>query len=99
MNFFTTGGIILQSSSMINPALDWLSEKSWEEIKRSANLKPFSDLPKSFTENINEWKDIYESPNPDTTALPLPWEKKLTDFQKLIIIRMIRPDKVIPKVC
>ncbi|OXU22263.1 hypothetical protein TSAR_003308 [Trichomalopsis sarcophagae] len=96
MSFFLSGGLVLQSSSAPNPAPDWLAEKSWEEIKRSANLRPFARLAQDF--DAARWKTFYDDVNPEEASLPQPWEPELTDFQKLIVIRMIRPDKVIPKI-
>lgn len=86
----------MQSSSAPNPSPDWLTEKSWEEIKRSTNLRPFARLAQDF--DVARWKAFYDDVNPEVASLPQPWERELTDFQKLIVMRMIRPDKVIPKV-
>lgn len=98
MAFFLSGGIVLQSSAAANPAPGWLADKSWEEIKRSANLHAFARLATEFNGILATWKQFYDSVRPEEAALPEPWESELTDFQKLIVMRMIRPDKVIPKV-
>lgn len=97
MNFFLTGGIVLPFASTVsNPAIDWLSEKSWDEIKRSANLEPFVRFPDEFV--ASDWKIFYDSVNPENAEFPKPWDERFNEFQKLIVLRMIRPDKVIPKV-
>lgn len=99
MSFFLTGGLVLHSSSQPNPAPDWLADKAWEEIKRSANLSYFAEFPGHFSgQELAEWKKFYDSVNPEEAALPEPWQTNMTEFQKLIVMRMIRPDKVIPKV-
>ncbi|XP_011505655.1 PREDICTED: dynein heavy chain 12, axonemal-like [Ceratosolen solmsi marchali] len=100
MNFFLTGGLVLKSSSVANPEPNWLADKAWEEIKRSANLPTFASLMDDFMEpaSVSKWKSFYDSINPEETKLPKPWEQHLSNFQHLIIMRMIRPDKVIPKV-
>lgn len=99
MNFFLSGGLMLPVTSVDNPAHELLSEKSWDEIKRSSNLNPFENLPEDFMHGkASKWKSFADALNPEIEPLPQPWEKTLTDFQKLIVMRMIRPDKVIPKV-
>ena len=81
-----------------NPAPSWLADKAWEEIRRVANMSAFAKFLDGFTKNLAKWKEFYDSVNPELAELPEPWEKELTDFQKLVVMRMIRPDKVIPKV-
>ncbi|XP_014211752.1 dynein heavy chain 12, axonemal [Copidosoma floridanum] len=97
MAFFLTGGLVLPlASARPNPAPAWLSDKSWDEIRRSANLETFARLPGEF--DPTAWKPFYDAVNPEDASLPEPWESRLDDFQKLVVMRMLRPDKVIPKV-
>ena len=49
---------------------------------------------KSFVGNTHEWRKIYDSKEPHRAPFPSPWSEKLTDFQKMIVIRCLRPDKV-----
>ena len=46
-------------------------------------------------DNVDEWKRIYDSKEPQLAEMPYPFEDKLTTFQKLIMIRILRPDKVL----
>ena len=48
--------------------------------------------------NIDEWHKYYDDKAPHIAELPAPWQTQLHDFQRLIILRCIRPDKVIPAV-
>ena len=52
------------------------------------------ELRKHFEQNIDEWKEYYDDKEPHRALLPPPWDKKLTDFQKMVILRCLRPDKV-----
>lgn len=49
----------------------------------------------SFSANIDEWKMVHESKEPYKMPFPTPWNEKLNDFQRLMIVRCMRPDKVI----
>lgn len=58
-------------------------------------LPAFSGIISSFEQNEREWKTWFLSGEPDEMALPGDWENKLNDLQKMLIVRSIRPDRVI----
>ena len=95
--FFLTGGVGLENK-LANPDPSWLSDKSWDEICRMCDLKAFKEFRRSFVQDIAEWKIYYDDREPHKALLPTPWNKKLTEFQKMIVLRCLRPDKVIPLV-
>lgn len=98
LTFFITGGLAIGTAPK-NPASDWLPDKSWNEIFRAdAHLSYFAGFLNSFSKNLSEWKKYYDALEPQNLSIPEPWETKLTSFQKLIVMRMIRPDKIIVKV-
>ena len=41
-----------------------------------------------------DWRIFYDDRAPHEAELPEPWHSKLNDFQRLIVLRCIRPDKV-----
>lgn len=95
MSFFVSGGFALNESTIKNPAIDWLPEKSWNEVLKISNILPaFADFPRNFQDNLSSWKEYYDSLDPVNLLLPQPWETILTPFQKLLVARMIRPDAV-----
>ncbi|KAM4676017.1 dynein axonemal heavy chain 3-like [Discoglossus pictus] len=96
-HFLLTGGIALEIPRP-NPDPIWLKDKSWGEILRLSTLPIFTGLSDHFCSNLTEWKRIYDSSHPNEMELPYPWEDILTSFQKLLVIRCIRPDKVISAV-
>ena len=44
------------------------------------------------------WKKIYDSTEPLDVPMPDKWETSTTKFQKMMIIRCLRPDKITPYV-
>lgn len=95
--FFLTGGVGLENK-IPNPDSSWLTEKSWDEICRMCDFKVFQGFRDDFIRNNKEWRLIFESKEPQKQILPSPWNEKLSDFQKMLVIRCLRPDKVIPLV-
>ncbi|XP_073827136.1 dynein heavy chain at 36C [Musca autumnalis] len=94
--FLLTGGIGLDNPHK-NPA-KWLGVQSWNELCRLAELQHFKGLRENFTANLDEWKKFFESEIPHNfEALPTPWDKT-TMLQKLLLLRVFRPDKLVPAV-
>ena len=48
--------------------------------------------------NSSEWKFIFDSSNPQDEAFPEPYHSSLDLFQKIIVIKNLRSDKVIPAI-
>ncbi|KAM9311612.1 dynein axonemal heavy chain 3-like [Gastrophryne carolinensis] len=96
-HFLLTGGIAIEIPQP-NPDPTWLKDKAWGEILRLSTLRVFSGLDNHFCLNITQWKIIYDSSHPNEMKLPDPWEDVLTAFQKLLVLRCIRPDKIIPAI-
>lgn len=97
--FLLTGGVALDNPHP-NPAPEWLSDKSWSEITRANDLPSgvLDGVRQHFADNPDAWKEFYDSPAPHELPLPAPWEEKLPDMSKLVLLRCVRPDKVVPKV-
>lgn len=57
-----------------------------------------SSSRESFEANIDVFKSIYDAKDPVTVELPAPWNEKLDQFQKMTVVRVVRPDKVVQMV-
>lgn len=94
LQFFLTGGVSLDNPHT-NPAPEWLTEKSWNDIvKASTSIDELDGLHEHFASNTNEWKEYYDQANPDEIKFPEPFDS-VSDFVALILLRALRPDKII----
>ncbi|KAM9542404.1 LOW QUALITY PROTEIN: dynein axonemal heavy chain 1-like [Guaruba guarouba] len=91
--YLLSGGVIKE---MENPAPAWLYERVWGDILALSSLKNFSSFANDFVDNLEEFRAILDSPNPHRQVAPLPgkWEAELDAFQKLLVLRCLRGDKI-----
>ncbi|XP_026815944.1 dynein heavy chain 7, axonemal-like [Rhopalosiphum maidis] len=94
--FFLTGGISLDNP--FKNQISWLQNKSWDELCRLENLPKFKNIKVNFETNTSKWKEIYDSLEPHLETFPDPWDKHLNYFQKCLILRLLRYDKIIPAI-
>jgi len=61
-----------------------------------SNLPKFQGFDKFFLANIEQFKHIYDSNQPQEEKMPDKWDNHLDEFEKMIFIKSFRPDKVVP---
>lgn len=84
---------------MKNPATEWLTENSWNEIQfASQQLPAFRNFSTHVTKNISHYKELFDSSNADTFPLAAEFQDKETPLQRLIVTRLFRKDKVAPAI-
>ncbi|KAL8620599.1 Dynein heavy chain 12, axonemal [Nucella lapillus] len=91
--FFLTGGIGLENK-LKNPAPSWLMDKTWDELCRLSNLRHYKKFRPHFEKNVDKWQDYYNAKEPHKAELPDPWHSELNEFQRMIVLRTLRPDKI-----
>ncbi|XP_028911199.1 dynein heavy chain 10, axonemal isoform X3 [Ornithorhynchus anatinus] len=95
LDFFLKGNISLEKSKQKKP-FPWLPDQGWEDIIRASELFPdeFGSLPEDVEEHEEEWKEWYDLDSLEQFPTPLGYNSTLTDFQKLLILRCFRVDRV-----
>ncbi len=81
-----------------NPT-QWLGDLEWSDTYRQINvmskvLPCFEGFEKFFMENHLEFQTIFDSNEPHNMPLPGEWNKKLNSFEKMIVLKSIRADKI-----
>ena len=96
--FLLTGGISLDEKLPEKPNAPWLSDKAWGEIIRMGALEGFSSFVQDFKAKIDEFKNLHTSTTPHKEPLPEPYDTTFSPFHKLLVLRCLRPDKLIPAI-
>jgi len=78
----------------------WISVNDWRnffmQLNGMSKLHPnLAGIDEYFLKDHEQFKKFYESPKNEITPFPEPWQSKLSDFQKLILTKAIRNDKLI----
>ena len=93
--FFLTGISGGPEDSTPNPATDWLATKSWAEICQLKNVSAsFKEIVSDFEALQMEFKSIYDCSDPFNEDFPGKY-KDISGFDKLLLVRCLRPDKVV----
>lgn len=75
----------------------WLTDKTWGEIIAASKLSAMSGFAESFKANLSVWEGVFVAADPLAEI-----EEVVGDayqpFQKLCLLRAIRPDIVVPGV-
>lgn len=86
---------------LANPTT-WISENMWSDLYRQiaglAQVETFKGIDQYFMQNFESFKGYYDSADPQNEPLPGDWSNRLNEFEKLLMLKAIRPDKVIPAI-
>ncbi|XP_077418138.1 dynein axonemal heavy chain 10-like isoform X2 [Vanacampus margaritifer] len=95
LEFFIKGNLSLEKTSR-QKTCNWLPDSSWEDVVKLAELFPgqFDSLPDSVCRNSAEWQSWYDLDAPEQAPMPMKYDERLTDFQKLLLLRCFRVDRV-----
>lgn len=48
--------------------------------------------------NQDKWKAVFDDAEPQNAKFPAPWPEKLSEFENMLVLRCIRPDKLVTAV-
>ena len=82
---------------MANPT-DWLDELEWGEMYKQlyamAQLPKFAGIDTYFIEYNKKFKKVFDAPEAHLEPMPGEWNDKLDSFQKMILLKAVRSDKI-----
>jgi dynein heavy chain len=96
LEFFLRGCVLASKDFPSNP-IQWLTERQWNDIcKLAQSVEVFQNLTYDVSSKIEEWKKWWELDRPEELSVQLPcgYSEKVTQFQRLCLLRCFRPDRV-----
>ncbi|XP_044777260.1 dynein axonemal heavy chain 10 isoform X1 [Neomonachus schauinslandi] len=94
LDFFLKGNISLEKSQRKKPCA-WLSDQGWEDIMLLSEMfsDNFGNLPDDVEKHVAVWQEWYDLDSLEQFPFPLGYDN-ITPFQKLLILRCFRVDRV-----
>ncbi|ESO91629.1 hypothetical protein LOTGIDRAFT_122204, partial [Lottia gigantea] len=95
LDFFIKGNIALEKSKRKKP-FGWLPDEGWEDCTRLATefSDKFGTLLDDIEKNENAWKEWYDHDTPESQPFPGRYEQSLAAFQRLMLLRCFRVDRI-----
>jgi len=94
VDFFLKGNTSLSDAARPAP-VEWISASGWKDLLYSAELEEsFEVVLAHFEANVAEWKTWWDMEAPEQSPMPGGVEDKLSNLQKLCIMRCFRADRV-----
>ncbi|XP_063992490.1 dynein axonemal heavy chain 2 [Diachasmimorpha longicaudata] len=93
-DFLLKGGIALERENQPDKPVDWLTRETWDNLTELDKLSGFHGVAASFEQFPRDWHNWYINTEPEMKSLPGEWEENLNEFQKMLIIRSCRFDRM-----
>jgi dynein heavy chain len=89
---------LLQAPSkteVANPLKDWLPDGAWYTMQKLIEIEGFEGFAADVVGGApTRFKDWYNELQPEDIKLPLDWKSlEQRQFQKLLVVRVLRPDR------
>lgn len=95
LDFFIKGNIALEKSKRKKP-FSWFPEEGWEDCIRLLEVQPekFGSLLEDIERNEKVWKKWFDHDTPESQPFPMKYEDSLSNFQRLVLLRCFRIDRI-----
>ena len=91
---FLLAGATSNDTAIPNPASGWLVESSWLDTSDLSKLERFKGFDSDLQANVGDWRKFFDSNTCYKEDLPGKWNDSLELFQKLLVLRCLRQDKI-----
>lgn len=87
-------GKVAPDPGNMGPLHEWMPEAIWPRVKALEGLKRFVGLGDNMHSDSDEWQAWFDNPVPENAKLPGDYQKQCTAFDRLILLRALRPDRI-----
>lgn len=74
--------------------LEWLPRDMWSRVIELDEIPEFKGISEDIVRNEREWRVFFTSMETDKIQPPYPWFGKTNRFEKLVLIKILRPDRL-----
>lgn len=74
----------------------WVSDQLWANVVGLDQLPSFAGFSTAFEAEVAHWDRVYTADDPAAALAAVPAVATLDAFQRLLVLRCIRPDQVVP---
>jgi dynein heavy chain len=90
---------LIQSKVAVDPGnmgalAEWLPDAVWSRVKGLGGYAKFKNLGDNMQGDSDDWQVWFDQPKPEDAKLPGDYQKVCNEFDRLIILRAMRPDRV-----
>ena len=90
------GSLDISSDARPDGSLAWLPDGAWLNcVALSRAVHRFHELPDSLQRNESLWRHWYDDDAPERCKVPEYHEQKLSDFERLLLVRCMREDRAL----
>ena len=94
LDFFLKGNTSLDAVEAKKP-YEWISDYGWKDIQKLESLgECWANLVPDLRSNGADWLKWYDLEVPEKAEIPCGYTQKLNKFQVLLLMRVLRPDRV-----
>lgn len=100
LDFFLKGNLSLEKAERKNP-YSWFPEAGWHDLMRLMEIggvegsnPVLADLVTDIERDESAWKRYYDLEDPEAQPLPNGFEDQVSSFEKLLLLRCIKMDRV-----
>jgi dynein heavy chain len=90
-----TGRQVDTGQGMSQILAEWLPESAWLGLQALKEIQAFAKLPDDMDSSPEMWKRWYDLEKPELVDMPKDY-KNLDEWKKILVLRVVRPDRVTP---
>ena len=79
----------------MGPLQEWMPESIWRKVKALEVMPRFKGIGDSMQSNSDDWGSYFDIEKVEDTEIPGEFKAKLNALDKLMLLRAIRPDRLI----
>ncbi|XP_029676723.1 dynein heavy chain 7, axonemal-like [Formica exsecta] len=99
VEFFVSSGAKNCDTVPMESAPEWLSADKWRQIcKLNDKVPELGEFANDFRSNGAAWQKYCSAMPFRSDLMPRPWADRMTQFQRLILVKIIRCDKIIVEI-